>query len=46
MDDVDKIETIIGQLGMPGSKYRLVPKKGKMVFVATVLVRNLPADLI
>lgn len=44
MDDVDRIETISGQLGMPGSKYRLVPKKGKMVFVATVLARNLPAE--
>ena len=29
MDDVDRIETISGQLGMPGSKYRLVPKKRK-----------------
>jgi hypothetical protein len=27
---------------MPGSKYRLVPKKGSMVFVATVLARDLP----
>ncbi len=44
MDDVDRVETISGQLGMPGSKYRLVPKKGKMVFVATVLARNLPTE--
>jgi len=44
MDDVDRVETISGQLGMPGSKYRLVPKKGNMVFVATVLARNLPTD--
>src|SRR5574342_345269 len=44
MDDVDRVETISGQLGIPGSKYRLVPKKGKMVFVATVLARNLPTD--
>ena len=44
MDDVDRVETISGQLGMPGSKYRLVPKKGKMVFVATVLARNLPSE--
>jgi hypothetical protein len=44
MDDVDRVETISGQLGMPGSKYRLVPKKGKMVFVATVLERNLPTE--
>jgi hypothetical protein len=44
MDDVDRVETISGQLGMPGSKYRLVPKKGKMAFVATVLARNLPTE--
>jgi len=24
MDDVDRVETISGQLGMPGSKYRWV----------------------
>jgi hypothetical protein len=44
MDDMERMEPISGQLGMPGSKYRLVPKKGDMVFVATVLVRNLPAE--
>jgi hypothetical protein len=44
MDDVDRVETISGQLGMPGSKYRLVPKKGKMLFVATVLAKNLPTE--
>jgi hypothetical protein len=44
MDDVDRVEAISGQPGMPGSKYRLVPKKGKMVFVATVLARNLPTE--
>jgi len=44
MDDVERVEAISGQLGMPGSQYRLVPKKGKMVFVATVLDRNLPTE--
>jgi hypothetical protein len=44
MDDIERVEAISGQLGMPGSKYRLVPKKGKMVFVATVLARNLPTE--
>jgi hypothetical protein len=44
MDDVDRVETISGQLGMLGSKYRLVPKKGRMVFVATVVSRNLPTE--
>ena len=42
--NVERVETISGQLGMPGSKYRLVPKKGKMVFVATVLARKLPSE--
>jgi len=35
----------VDQLGMVGSKYRLVPKKGDMVFVATVLARSLPSEL-
>ena len=45
MDDIERIEPISGELGMPGSKYRLVPKKGDTVFVATVLGRDLPTDL-
>jgi hypothetical protein len=45
MDDIERMESIRGQLGMPGSKYRLVPKSGDMVFVATVLAGNLPAEL-
>jgi hypothetical protein len=44
MHDVDRIEVVRGELGAPGSQYRLVPKKGNMVFVATVLVRNLPNE--
>jgi uncharacterized protein YndB with AHSA1/START domain len=44
MHDVDRIEVVSGELGLPGSKYRLVPKKGNMVFVATVLVRDLPKE--
>jgi Polyketide cyclase / dehydrase and lipid transport len=44
MDDVDRIEVVSGELGAPGSQYRLVPKKGNMVFVATVLVRDLPNE--
>jgi|GEM_PF-1158976 len=44
MDDVERVEAISGQLGMLGSQYRLVPKNGKMVFVATVLARNLPTE--
>ena len=44
MDDLDRYEPVSGQPGMPGSKYRLVPKKGKMVFVATVIARDLPDE--
>jgi hypothetical protein len=42
MNDIDRIEPISGELGMPGSKYRLVPKKEGMEFVATVISRDLP----
>jgi hypothetical protein len=45
MDDVKRFEPIGGEQGMPGSTYRLVPKKGSMVFVATVVSRSLPNDL-
>jgi hypothetical protein len=44
MDDVDRYEVISGEAGMPGSTYRLVPKKGAMVFVATVLSSRLPDE--
>src|SRR5439155_23065125 len=44
MDDVDRVEVVSGELGMPESKYRLVPKKGNMIFVATVLARDLPNE--
>ena len=44
MDDVKRFEPIGGEQGMPGSTYRLVPKKGSMVFVATVVSRSLAAD--
>jgi hypothetical protein len=42
MDDLGRYEAISGTPGMPGSRYRLVPKKGSMAFVATVTVRELP----
>jgi polyketide cyclase/dehydrase/lipid transport protein len=42
MDDLARYEAMSGKPGMPGSKYRLVPKKGAMVFVATVIARDLP----
>jgi hypothetical protein len=44
MDDLEKLEYISGDPGMPGSRYRMVSKAGpgKMAFVATVTCRNLP----
>ncbi|HYL55047.1 MAG TPA: SRPBCC family protein [Gemmatimonadales bacterium] len=44
MEDVDRVEPVAGELGALGSKYRLMPKKGDMVFTATVLARNLPYE--
>jgi hypothetical protein len=46
MDDLKRYEPISGEPGMPFSTYRVVPKKGKMVFVATVIARNLPNELL
>lgn len=45
MTDVERVETISGRLGMPGSKYRLIPKKGDMVFDVTVIARKLPNEI-
>jgi Polyketide cyclase / dehydrase and lipid transport len=45
MDDIEKVEPVSGWLGEPGSKYRLVPKRGNTVFVATVVKRALPTEL-
>jgi len=42
MRDIARYEPIKGQPGAPGSTYRLVPKKGSMVFVATVLAASVP----
>jgi hypothetical protein len=47
MDDLQKIEPISGEPGMPGSKYRMVPKAegfGSMAFVATVTSTHLPDE--
>jgi hypothetical protein len=45
MDDVARIEAVSGVLGNPGSSYRLVPKRGNLTFVATVVARKLPDEL-
>lgn len=47
MDDLERYELISGDAGMPGSKYRMVPKAGRshMSFIATVTARNLPDAL-
>jgi hypothetical protein len=44
MHDLEKIESIEGTLGKPGSTYRMVPKKGNLVFVAKVISVQLPAE--
>ncbi len=44
MDDLERYEPVSGEPGMPESKYRLIPKEGKMVFIATVVARNLPTE--
>jgi len=45
MHDIARYEPLSGEEGMPGSTYRLVPKEGEMIFVATVVERNLPDEL-
>jgi len=40
MHDLKRYEPVSGDQGKPGSKYRLIPKKGNMVFVATVVSQN------
>ena len=39
MDDIERIDPISGELGLPGSKYRLVPKKGDSAFVLDAFKR-------
>lgn len=45
MDDIERIEPLSGEPGQVGSTYKLVPKKGPFLFVATVLERSLPTSL-
>ena len=46
MDDLDRCEPATGELGLPGSTFRLIPKdRRERLFVATVLTRELPAEV-
>jgi hypothetical protein len=45
MHDIARYEPLSGEAGLPGSTYRLIPKEGDMIFVATVVERNLPDEL-
>ena len=45
MHDIARYEPLSGEEGMPGSSYRLVPNEGDLIFVATVVERNLPDEL-
>jgi hypothetical protein len=45
MHDIARYEPLSGKEGLPGATYRLVPKEGDMVFVVTVMERNLPDEL-
>jgi hypothetical protein len=45
MEDIERYEPVAGQPGVAGSQYRLVPKRGSMVFLATVIQRDLPNEL-
>ena len=42
MHDLKSYEPVSGEPGLPGSSYRLVPKAGDMIFLATVVERSLP----
>jgi hypothetical protein len=46
MDDIATYEPLQGTPGSPGSTYRLVPKSGSLVFVATVVSRDLPNQVV
>jgi hypothetical protein len=45
MHDIARVEHLGGLPGETGSIYRLVPKQGHQVFVATVVERDLPSKL-
>jgi len=45
MHELARCEPLSGSLGTTGSTYRMVPKAGDMVFVATIVSRNLPDEV-
>jgi hypothetical protein len=45
MHELDRYEPLGGQQGEVGSTYRLVPKEGDLVFVATVVYRRHPSEV-
>jgi hypothetical protein len=45
MDDLERVEPLSGEIGQAGSVYRLVPKRGTLVFVAKVVKRAMPSEL-
>ena len=45
MDDIARWEPVSGEPGTTGSQYRLVPKEGDMIFVATIVSKTLPNEL-
>ena len=45
MDDLARYEPLSGEPGMPGSTYRLLPKAGEMIFLATVASRDLRSEI-
>ena len=45
MHNIARYEPLSGEEGMSGATYRLVPKEGDMIFIATVVERNLPDEL-
>jgi hypothetical protein len=45
MDDIERIERLSGEWGQVGSTYRMVPKQGTRVFVASVVTRVLPVNV-
>ena len=41
MKDLERYEPVSGTQGLPGSTYRLIPKKGNMIFLATVVEQDM-----